>query len=114
MPGHLLVAVVADVVSPCPPMFNPSHTGCHFAPPTARDSYEHDTLTRGPFRTLIPRLQRHPAAFDATIDDHGESLVIHGRYSSPWLDRSGSPAIVQALDAFNEPAGEAPGKVPWA
>jgi hypothetical protein len=29
MSGHLLVA---DVVSSCPPMFDPSHHGCRFAP----------------------------------------------------------------------------------
>lgn len=80
-------------------------------PPSARD-YEQDTLTRGPFEVLIPRLQRHPAAFDATIDDHGASIVVRGHYGNPWLERAGSSAITQVLDAFNEPAP--PGKVPWA
>lgn len=32
MPGHFLVASVADVVSSCPPMFQASHRGCQFAP----------------------------------------------------------------------------------
>jgi hypothetical protein len=34
MPGPLLFASLADVVGPCPPMFHPSHQGCHFAPST--------------------------------------------------------------------------------
>lgn len=35
MSGPLIVASLADAVSPCPPGFNPSHHGCRFNPSEA-------------------------------------------------------------------------------
>jgi energy-coupling factor transporter ATP-binding protein EcfA2 len=82
-------------------------------PCSAPGAYEEETLTRGPFRSLVQRF-RLPVAFEATITDGDADLVSTGQYGNPWITRGGSEKVRLLVEAFNAQAEPRSAALPWA